>query len=55
MEDKLFGKIMVEVNGQMVDIADLPRADYERFLELMHKKRIAYIALQSDSKYHCER
>ncbi len=32
-------------NGEQVNITDLPKEDYERFIESMHKARLAYIAL----------
>jgi hypothetical protein len=51
MEEKVFTKIMVEIKGGvMVNITDLPKDQYERFLEMMHDLRIIYIALQSDSR-----
>ena len=45
MEEKLFSKIMVEIKGgAIVNITDLPKEQYEQFLEIMHQVRIAYIA-----------
>lgn len=36
---------MVEIKGvAIVNITDLPKEQYEQFLELMHQVRIAYIA-----------
>lgn len=34
-------------NGDIVKVQDLPKSEYEEFLELMNKLRIAYIALTS--------
>lgn len=46
MEEKLFSKIMVEIkDGVIVNITELPKDQYEQFLELMHQVRIAYIAV----------
>lgn len=45
MDGKSFTKIMVETNGEMVNITQLPKEQYEEFLELMHQLRIGYIAL----------
>jgi hypothetical protein len=48
MEEKLFSKIMVEIKGgAIVNITDLPKEQYEQFLEIMHQVRIAYIAATS--------
>jgi len=39
-------KIMIETkNGEFVNITDLPKEQYEQFLELMHQIRIAYISI----------
>lgn len=47
----MFSKIMVEIkNDIIVDITDLPKEQYEEFLELMHQVRIAYIAATRDIK-----
>lgn len=47
IENKKFTKIMVEVsNGEMVEIQELPQEQYEGFLELMHRLRTAYMAVQ---------
>lgn len=51
MNEPMFSKIMVEIKGgSIVNITDLPKEQYEQFLELMHKIRIAYIATTSKSK-----
>jgi len=42
MEEQLFTKIMVEVNGKVVNLADLPKEQYEEFLELMQSLILAY-------------
>ena len=48
MEEKFFSKIMVEIKGgAIVNITDLPKEQYEQFLEIMHQVRIAYIAATS--------
>ena len=48
MKEKLFSKIMVEIKGgAIVNITDLPKEQYEQFLEIMHQVRIAYIAATS--------
>ena len=48
MEEKLFSKIMVEIKGgAIVNITDLPKEQYEQFLEIMYQVRIAYIAATS--------
>jgi len=39
---------MVEIKGSaIVNITDLPKEQYEQFLEIMHRVRIAYIAATS--------
>ena len=43
-EKQKFGKIMVEVEGVMIDIKNLPREKYEAFLDLINDIRIIYIA-----------
>lgn len=40
-----FGKITVQVEGKDVCITDLPKSQYEDFLELMHGLRSYYIAV----------
>ena len=41
------GLFMHYDNGDMVNIQDLPKPDYEKFLEQMNALRMAYIALVS--------
>ena len=40
-----FGKVYVELDGEKVCIQDLPKNEYEDFLDLMKKVRCMYIAL----------
>lgn len=45
--EKPFKRIMVELqNGVIVDISDLPKAQYEYFLELIDHIKFAYTALK---------
>ena len=41
------GLFMLYDNGDMVNIQDLPKPEYEKFLEQMNVLRMAYIALVS--------
>jgi hypothetical protein len=41
------GLFMHYDNGDMVNIQDLPKQEYERFLEQMNALRMAYITLVS--------
>ena len=41
------GWFMLDENGDMVNIQDLPKPEYEKFLEQMNALRMAYIALVS--------
>ena len=41
------GLFMHYDNGDMVNIQDLPKPDYEKFLEQMNALRMAYITLVS--------
>ncbi len=41
------GLFMHYDNGDMINIQDLPKADYENFLEQMNTLRMAYITLIS--------
>ena len=41
------GLFMHYDNGDMVNIRDLPKPEYEKFLEQMNALRMAYIALVS--------
>lgn len=42
-----FTRIMVEKDGQEIDIQNLQKEDYEYFLELMEHLRLAYVAATS--------
>ena len=41
------GLFMHYDNGDMINIQDLPKPEYEKFLEQMNELRMAYIALVS--------
>jgi hypothetical protein len=41
---RLIGLFMLYDNGDMVNIQDLPKPEYEKFLEQMNVLRMAYIA-----------
>jgi hypothetical protein len=43
------GLFMHYDNGDMVNIQDLPKPEYEKFLEQMNALRMAYITLISSS------
>lgn len=43
----VIGLFMHFDNGDMVNIQDLPRPDYEKFLEQMNALRMAYISIFS--------
>lgn len=45
MDDIKFTRILVEVDGNLKDLTDLPKEQYEEFLELMQSLIIAYKAL----------
>ena len=48
MDENLFSKIMVELNdGTIVNITDLPKEQYEQFLELMLEVSITYFPAMS--------
>lgn len=40
-----FGNVFVEYNNKLVNINTLPKEEYEYFLELIHRARLAYITL----------
>lgn len=42
-----FTNVYVEIDGKKVSIAELPKHQYEEFLEDMHKLRLAYITVVS--------
>ena len=48
MTEKIFDKILVELDGKTIDIVDLPQDKYEQFLELMHQIRLAYIVIKKN-------
>ena len=41
---RFIGLFMLYDNGDMVNIQDLPKPEYEKFLEQMNVLRMAYIA-----------
>jgi len=43
MSNKKFGRIFIELDGDLTDISGLDKEDYEDFLEMIHRLRIAYI------------
>ena len=43
----LIGLFMHYDNGDMINIQDLPKPEYEKFLEQMNALRMAYITLVS--------
>lgn len=47
---KPFTKILVETNGVIINIQDLPKDAYEYFLELTHKLRLAYLVIKNNKK-----
>jgi hypothetical protein len=40
---RMFSNVLVEIDGQIIPIRDLPKHEYESFLDDMHKLRLAYI------------
>ena len=44
-----FSNVMVEIDGEIIPIRDLPKHEYEAFLDDMNKLRLAYIAIVSRS------
>ena len=44
MDDQIVTVLVKIGDGEPVKIRDLDRSDYEAFLEMMHRLRIAYIA-----------
>ncbi len=44
---KPFTKILVEINGVIINIKDLPKDGYEYFLELTHNLRISYSVIKT--------
>ena len=55
MADKMikcrFGEVFVELDGNLINIKDLPQYEYEWFLENMRATRIAYKVLK-ESRLH---
>ena len=47
VSSSFIGLFMHYDNGDMVNIQDLPKPEYEKFLEQMNALRMAYIALVS--------
>lgn len=43
--DRIFTNVFVEIDGKSIPISELPKIEYEEFLEEMHRLRLAYIAL----------
>jgi len=39
-----FTNVFVEIDGKPIPIRELPKIEYEDFLEAMHRLRLAYIA-----------
>ena len=42
-----FTNVFVEINDKPIPIRELPKIEYEEFLEAMHRLRLAYIAVVS--------
>ncbi len=40
-----FSDVLVEIDGAIIPIRDLPKHEYEAFLDDMHKLRLAYISI----------
>ena len=40
-----FNDVLVEIDGQRIPIRELPKHEYEEFLEDMHKVRLGYIIM----------
>ena len=40
-----FTNVFVEIDGKPIPIRELPKIEYEEFLEGMHQLRLAYIAV----------
>lgn len=40
-----FTNVFVEIDGNTIPIRELPKIEYEEFLEGMHRLRLAYIAV----------
>ena len=42
-----FTNVFVEIDGKLIPIRELPKIEYEEFLEVMHRLRLAYISVVS--------
>ena len=51
LEKPKFTKIMVEIDNELVNITDLPKDEYELFLELTDKLRQGYAIIKSTKKF----
>lgn len=40
-----FTNVFVEIDGKPIPIRELPKIEYEEFLEGMHRLRLAYISV----------
>lgn len=40
-----FTNVFVEIDGKPIPIRELPKIEYEEFLECMHRLRLSYIAV----------
>lgn len=40
-----FSNVLVEIDGEIIPIRDLPKHEYEEFLNDMHKLRLVYISI----------
>ena len=49
-KNKKTGAIYIELDGELTNITELDREEYEQFLEIMEKLRIAYNVLINHKK-----
>jgi len=49
-KNKKAGAIYIELDGELTNITELDREEYEQFLEIMEKLRIAYNILINHKK-----
>lgn len=47
MADKKLGRVLLELDGELIPMNELEKKDYEDFLEFMNQLRLAYIAVVS--------
>ena len=40
-----FTNVFVEIDGKLIPIREMPKIEYEEFLEGMHRLRLAYISV----------